>query len=223
MKKKSKNICLVWLFILLLLVSGCTARRRGPLKSSEYRKEGIYHKVQKKETFWSIAKVYDLSVEQIARANNIPNAAQIQENQLIFIPGAGQQKRIIINQVASLSEEFDWPVKGSVIAFFGNKNSNSSNNGIDIRSKFGQNVYASKGGKVVFADYVPGYEKTVMIDHGDGYLTVYGQNSDIIVSVGDVVVSKTPIAKVGKKDSLAFVHFEIRKDSIASNPLYFLP
>ena len=49
---------------------------------------GIYHKVQKGETFWRIAKAYQVDIDDIVRSNNIPNVARIEENQLIFIPRA---------------------------------------------------------------------------------------------------------------------------------------
>jgi len=218
-----KKFCLILLSVLCLAVSGCATYSRDSLKRQGYQQRGIYHKAKKKETLWRIAKGYDLMVEDLVRANNISNAAQIQENQLIFIPGASQQKTFVPTKEVFVSDEFKWPVKGKVISYFGNQDLNAANNGIDIKSELGRDVCASRGGKVVFADYLPGYGQTVMVDHADGYLTVYSQNSDVLVSVGDFVVSGDSIAKVGKKDSLAFLHFEIRKNSIASNPLYFLP
>jgi len=54
---------------------------------------GVYHKVKKDETLWRIAKAYHVTVSEIERANNIPKAAQIENNQLVFIPGA----KIILN------------------------------------------------------------------------------------------------------------------------------
>jgi len=214
---------LILLSLLYLAISGCATYSRDSLKRQGYQQRGIYHKAKKKETLWRIAKVYDLTVEELVRANNISNAAQIQENQLIFIPGASEQRTLASTKEVFVSDEFKWPVKGKIISYFGNQDLNAANNGIDIKSALGKDVYTSRGGKVVFADYLPGYGQTVMVDHADGYLTVYGQNSDILVSVGDLVASGDPIAKVGTKDSLAFLHFEIRKNSIASNPLYFLP
>lgn len=214
---------MILLSLLYLAISGCATYSRDSLKRQGYQQRGIYHKAKKKETLWRIAKVYDLTVEELVRANNISNAAQIQENQLIFIPGASEQRTLASTKEVFVSDEFKWPVKGKIISYFGNQDLNAANNGIDIKSALGKDVYTSRGGKVVFADYLPGYGQTVMVDHADGYLTVYGQNSDILVSVGDLVASGDPIAKVGTKDSLAFLHFEIRKNSIASNPLYFLP
>ncbi|MDP8265059.1 MAG: peptidoglycan DD-metalloendopeptidase family protein [Candidatus Aceula lacicola] len=223
MRLDIKKFCLILLSLLYLAISGCATYSRDSLKRQGYQQRGIYHKAKKKETLWRIAKVYDLTVEELVRANNISNAAQIQENQLIFIPGASEQRTLASTKEVFVSDEFKWPVKGKIISYFGNQDLNAANNGIDIKSALGKDVYTSRGGKVVFADYLPGYGQTVMVDHADGYLTVYGQNSDILVSVGDLVASGDPIAKVGTKDSLAFLHFEIRKNSIASNPLYFLP
>ncbi|MDD3374763.1 MAG: peptidoglycan DD-metalloendopeptidase family protein [Candidatus Omnitrophica bacterium] len=223
MRLGTKRFYLIVLSLLYLAVGGCATYSSDSLKNLSCSQKGIYHKVRGKETLWRIAKAYDLTVEDLVSANNIPNAAQIQENQLIFIPGASEQKKVISMQEAFVDNEFRWPIKGRVISYFGNQKMNAANNGIDIESEFGKDVCASRGGRIVFADYLPGYGQTVMIDHGDAYLTVYSQDSDILVSVGDLVVSGDPIAKVGKKDMVAFLHFEIRKKSVASNPLYFLP
>ncbi len=217
-----KKVFLILFLGSCVIISGCTTSRHVSLRDRSFKK-GIYHKVKPKETLWRIAKTYGLSVEKIARANNIHNAAQIQENQLIFVPGAKEQKTTILAQEAFDKDDFKWPIKGKVVSFFGGKRSLFENKGIDIQSEFGKNVYASRGGEIVFADYLNGYGETVIVDHGDGYLTIYAYNSDILASLGELVTADVPIAKVGRKDSLALLHFEIRKNSVANNPLYFLP
>ena len=206
-----------------LFFSGCATARTVSFKESLAVSRGIYHTVKSHETLWHIAKSYGVSVDEIVRANRIPNAAHIEKGQLILIPGATKAAKIVSSREAFEDGEFQWPIKGRVVSYFGDKKSYWTNNGIDIRSRFGKEVYPARGGEVVFADFLSGYGYTVIIDHGDSYDTVYAQNSEILVAVGDFVTKKVPVAKVGGDDSLAFLHFEVRKNSVASNPLYFLP
>ncbi|MDP8265556.1 MAG: peptidoglycan DD-metalloendopeptidase family protein [Candidatus Aceula meridiana] len=213
-------------FLVILTVvffSGCATARTVSFKDSPAASRGIYHTVKSRETLWSIAKGYGVSVEEIVKANHIPNAAHIERGQLILIPGATTTAKIVSSQEAFEDDEFQWPIKGKVVSYFGDKKTYWTNNGIDIRSSFGKEVYPARGGEVVFADFLSGYGYAVIVDHGDSYDTVYAQNSEILVSIGDFVTKKVPVAKVGGDDSLAFLHFEVRKNSIASNPLYFLP
>lgn len=211
---------------LSFLVYGCA----GPSETVRIeptpvlKKQGIYHKVEPKETLWRIAKAYGISVEELVVANNIPDAAHIQENQLIFIPNAITEKPVVSDSEAFASGEFKWPIKGRVVSYFGDSKASWVNNGIEIKSESSQEVFPSRGGEVVFADYLNGYGDTVIIDHADGYQTVYAKASSLIASLGDYVTPQSPIAMVGGgNDQLALLHFEIRKDSTAKNPLYFLP
>ena len=71
---------------------------------------------------------------------------------------------------------------------------------------------------------IPGdYGNTVILDHLDGYFTVYSNNARILVNLGDVVLKGKEIAQIGRRNDLAALHFEIRRNSIEDNPLYYLP
>ena len=76
---------------------------------------------------------------------------------------------------------------------------------------------------MVFADDLTGYGKTVVLSHPGGFHTIYAQNSEILVRLGDFVPKKTPVARVGKKERVAYLHFQIRKNAIENNPLHYLP
>jgi len=84
-------------------------------------------------------------------------------------------------------------------------------------------VSAAREGRVVFADYLNGYGNTVILDHSDDFFSVYAQNSVLLVKLDDVVSKGTPLAQAGKNAGSAFLHFEVRKNSVATNPLYYLP
>ena len=120
---------------------------------------------------------------------------------------------------------FTWPVTGSVMVPFGAKIDKSRSKGIDIRVYEGENVRASRSGRVVFSDdHFKGFGKTLILDHGDKFQTVYAYNSDILVRVGDAVKQKDVIARVGRtgRAKEPCLHFEIRKDGEPQNPLYYL-
>lgn len=123
------------------------------------------------------------------------------------------------------NERFVWPVRGSVIAGFGQMVAKTSNKGIDIKADVGEDVVASRSGRVVFCDdKMKGFGKTVILDHGNNLQTVYAYNSDILVRVGDVVRQREVIARAGKtgRASEASLHFEIRKSGEAVNPMSYL-
>lgn len=122
-----------------------------------------------------------------------------------------------------------WPCEGSVITKFGKVihpkyNTTTKNNGIDIGSKYGDNVTAVAPGKVVYAGRFMGYGNLVLIDHLDGYYSLYGHLSEFLVSVGYEVVKGRIIGRVGESGSLSgpILHFELRKDGKPVDPLAYL-
>ncbi len=215
-----KNFLVV---ILILGIAGCTTVPRTPVPSPQPvpTQPGIYHKVKKGETIWRIAKVYNITVDEIISSNNIPNVAKVEENQLIFIPGAVSKKEIKLDVVDT--NEFIWPVKGRVVQYFHDTKDGEPTNGIRIQVDEGQVVKSSRGGEVVFADRLVGYGETVIIDHRDSFYSVYGENGKLLVKLGDEVPQNKEIAYVGKGKSGSYTYFEIRKNTKEENPLYYLP
>ena len=223
MIKKFGKIVLV---AICLFLSGCMTmevREEGRVSGSlKPERKGVYHKVKKGETIWRIAKAYDVDVEEIIRANNIPDVAQVEENQLIFIPGAMAVKEVM---PASLETESDfiWPIDGQVIRYFDIQNKSRPFEGIDIRANEGAAVKAARSGRVVLADYLTGYGYAVIVDHEDGFHSVYAHNADVNVKAGDHVKRGTPLAHVGSAGGAAYLHFQIRKNTVEKNPLHYLP
>ncbi|OGX05421.1 MAG: hypothetical protein A2Z88_05870 [Omnitrophica WOR_2 bacterium GWA2_47_8] len=209
------------MFVLLLLLTGCATTKVAE-KPSAPAVQGVYHKVKKGETLWRIAKIYEISIDLIISSNNIPNVAQLEANQLLFIPGAAEAKDIPLDQDLN-KNDFVWPVEGQILFYFGQSRRGGLSNGIDIKCHEGEMVKAARSGKVVFADYLTGYAYTVVIDHLDGFSTVYAQNVSLAVKLSDNVLKGDVIGRVGQRERLAYLHFEIRKNSKADNPLYYLP
>ena len=96
--------------------------------------------------------------------------------------------------------------------------------GIDIDAPSGATIAAANSGKVILAGWNGGYGNCIIIDHGDGIATLYGHQSKILVSVGDKVGKGDTIGKVGSTgvSTGPHLHFEVRKDGTAINPMpYF--
>ena len=127
--------------------------------------------------------------------------------------------------------EWAWPVSPSftlITTYFGYDSwRNGNHGGIDIGNggMMGANIYASKGGEVIVAKttYIPGYDygMYVVIDHGNGYQTLYAHCSAIYVSVGQVVNKGDCIAAVGATGWATgpHLHFEVRLNGSRIDPL----
>ena len=191
------------------------------------RTGGVYHRVERGQTVWRIAQQYQVSLEDIAAANTLDASHRLATGQMLWIPGATAAIHIEPPQTHAVDHDsFQWPVRGEVVAYFGAMQAGSTNRGVNIRVARGTPVRAARGGKVVFIDtQMPGYGKAVILDHGDGFATVYAWNGELLVQLGQVVSRATPIATVGSSGRApsSALHFEIRRRHVPQNPFYFLP
>ncbi|MBP9853481.1 MAG: peptidoglycan DD-metalloendopeptidase family protein [Candidatus Omnitrophica bacterium] len=214
----------------ILILSGCASMETLPPDAIVLtqpppisKPKGNYHKVKKKETIYTIAKMYNVTTDDIVKSNNIPDMGKIEVDQLILIPDGASKTKVVYNESSGKKEDFAWPVKGKIVGYFNKRNNEVLSKGIDIKVTRGETVKAARSGKVVFADYLPGQSYMIIIDHQDGFHTVYSKNAKLLVKYGDVVKKADPIANVGEQQQLASLHFEIRKNKYADNPLYYLP
>jgi len=203
-------------------IAGCATVSYPP--PSE-RLNGIYHTVGRNETLWGIARAYDVTLAGVINTNRIPDKDKIEVGQRIFIPGGKEKKSVGVTGPAESDRSFIWPVRGKIIAHFGAVKEASKNKGIDISASYGTGIMASRSGKISFiSDSMKGYGKTIIIDHGDGYQTVYAYNAENLVKEGSYVKQNQIIGKVGKggRARLSSLHFEIRKNHKPQNPFHYL-
>ncbi|MCK5386898.1 MAG: peptidoglycan DD-metalloendopeptidase family protein [Gammaproteobacteria bacterium] len=116
-----------------------------------------------------------------------------------------------------------WPVKGKVKRLFG-KSRQAANlkwNGVLIPGHEGKEVKAISHGRVAYADWLRGYGMLVIIDHGDGYMTLYGYNQALYKETGDWVEEGEVIATVGRSggQKKSGLYFEVRVKGQPSNPV----
>lgn len=116
-----------------------------------------------------------------------------------------------------------WPVNGRLMARFGETRGDDSRakwDGVMISASAGSQVHAVHGGRVVFADWLRGAGLLVILDHGNGYLSLYGHNQSLLKNAGDVVKSGEAISTVGNSggQDTAALYFAIRQQGRPSDP-----
>ncbi len=116
-----------------------------------------------------------------------------------------------------------WPVNGRIVARYGTQRGDDARttwDGVLIGAAAGSQVRAVSGGRVVFADWLRGSGLLVILDHGNGYLSLYGHNQSLLKDAGDIVKAGEPIATVGTsggQDTPA-LYFAIRQQGRPSDP-----
>lgn len=120
------------------------------------------------------------------------------------------------------SGDFAWPIADPTLTSSFGSRWGTMHEGIDIVGS--RDVRAADEGKVVFAGQQNGYGNVIIIDHGNGYQTLYAHLSSIGVSVGQVVSKGESIGVMGNtgRSTGRHLHFEIRKNNVSQNPLTYL-
>ena len=130
---------------------------------------------------------------------------------------------------STLKGLLEWPVKGNVIGSFGRTRhkrfgTTTFNSGIDIRAPEGEPIACVAAGVVEYVTWLPGYGNCIIVNHGNGYYTLYGHALDVLVEAGNKVTAGGTIATVGETGSIngPCLHFEVRKGVDAVDPLEWL-
>ncbi len=127
---------------------------------------------------------------------------------------------------ASSSSQFIWPLdKFQISSFYGWRSSRRMHYGIDLRAPGGTPIKASRAGKVIYAGWMRGYGRTLIIRHNRQWTTLYGHLKTYRVRKGRRVKAGQIIAGVGRSGRATgnHLHFEIRRGSDAVDPLSLLP
>jgi septal ring factor EnvC (AmiA/AmiB activator) len=123
---------------------------------------------------------------------------------------------------ARLKGSLRLPTKGVVSNRFGaTRQEGSAWKGLFIRAATGNEVKAIAGGRVVFADWMRGFGNLLIVDHGDSYLTIYGNNDSLLKQVGDAVRGGDTVASVGNSggNPESGLYFELRHLGQPLDPL----
>jgi murein DD-endopeptidase MepM/ murein hydrolase activator NlpD len=232
-----KNILWLSFLSVILLIGGC-AKHKVPLEKPSLPSgmKGVYHMVERHQTFYRICKTYGVDLKEVASLNGISDPSKIQTGQRIFIPGAKKvlKVEIYIDDVAAEQGEklkiaykkldFLWPVEGKISDYFEGAES-KRHQGIDISSPLGTPIKASNAGRVIYSNNtIKGYGNLIILRHSEELVTVYAHNQVNLVEEGTWVEKGQIIGKVGQTGRATgpHLHFEIRKNNKAVDPMLFL-
>ena len=224
------------LLFLVPLVAACGPQVGSPPSGAARRGPGIVHVVRPGENLFRIGQAYNVSSAELARVNGIRDTRRLRVGQKLFIPGATRQLPVEIvssdgsgGRPAPVSPHggtaaFLWPVSGSVNSGFGPRGS-SFHDGLDIAAPEGTPIRAVEHGEVIYSDRLRGYGNMVIIRHSGGLVSVYAHNQVNLVRDGRQVARGEIIARVGSTGRVTgpHLHFEIRKNNLAQDPLLYLP
>ena len=126
---------------------------------------------------------------------------------------------------ARSSSKFSWPVRGKILSNYGSKSNGLFNDGINIGANRGASVAAAENGVVAYAgNEVKGMGNLIIIQHSDGWMTVYAHMDSLAVRRGARVNVGQKIGTVGQSGKVdkPQLHFEVRKGTKAYNPIQYL-
>lgn len=153
-----------------------------------------------------------------AKADDTPKRAKTTPGALVSSGGASYG-----GPFAAGRGKLPWPVDGRLLARFGETRGDDARtkwDGVMISAPAGTQVHAVHGGRVVFADWLRGAGLLVILDHGDGYLTLYGHNQSLLKGAGDVVKAGEAISTVGNSggQDTSALYFAVRQQGRPSDP-----
>lgn len=201
---------------------------------------GVSHKVQNADTLSSLAKKYSAEQQAILDYpfNDIPDDFKLKVGQILIIPDGvppeSKIKPVLKYQPQYLAQgpssptfnapfgaQFIWPTSGQISQYFA-----WYHTGIDVANRGAPEIAAADGGTIVVSGWPDGYGygNRVVIDHGNGYRSLYAHLSNIYVSGGETVTRGQLIGKMGStgRSTGVHLHLEVHYKGVAVNPLAIL-
>jgi murein DD-endopeptidase MepM/ murein hydrolase activator NlpD len=173
---------------------------------------------------------YGISPLEFMRVNAVHSPLELRPGKMLFLPGVKPQAAL--DRLAKVREEenrYVWPVQGRVTSYFGRRNlgmgTASFHSAIDVAAPTGTPITAARSGTVTYADWSNrGYGNLVKIQHSGGDETWYAHQSEIYVTVGQLVKQSETIGLVGSTglSTGPHLHFELHEAGQAVDPLAYL-
>ena len=220
-----------------LLLGGCANNNPAKAPVMNGRAQNGYYRVQRGDTLYRIGLRFNQDVNTLVRWNHLANPHAIEVGQLIRVrkpnsvsggsagvkpqPGRVTPKPDTGTTITAAPDiRLRWPVKGKVISTFNGQ----TQKGIDIAGSRGTPVKAAAAGTVQYAgEELRGYGKLVLIKHSNSTMTAYAYNDSLKVVNGQKVQAGQTIATMGDSGTTGVkLHFEVRVNSKAVNPLRYL-
>lgn len=183
---------------------------------------GVLHIVVDGDTIWSLSARYGIDIEAINTANQ-KTSDLIFAGETLFIPG-GKRGRLENSPSRAAGPRFLWPAKGDLTSGYGTR-WGRMHSGIDLAADTGAPVVSAKAGYVTYAGWLGSYGYAVILEHNQGYSTLYAHLSDYTVENGDLIATGALLGYVGSTglSSGPHLHFEIHHQGVPVNPLNLLP
>ncbi len=216
--------------LVVVTLAGCGGGGQGASRDASRAAPDTYV-VKAGDTLFGIASRFALDYHDVARWNRLGDGSRIYPGQRLRLtppqglsgapPPRGDQDGE--PALAPAVTAWQWPTDGLVVAGFGQSQNTAS--GVLIGGRPGQAIVAAADGDIVYAGSgLAGYGQLVIIKHNAAWLSAYGHNEQLLVREGDRVRAGQPIARMGAGAGReAVLHFEIRRNGEAVNPLPFFP
>jgi len=193
--------------------------------------DGVLHRIKDSQTLTDIAVTYAVPKETIAAANGIAVNQTIFSGDRLLIPTSGATYwEDVVRLSKGVPSRLIWPLSGEVLSTFGWREhpvfgDRHHHDGIDIDVPEGTRVHAAASGTVLFYGEQPGYGNVLILEHADGFLSIYGHLSDSSVEPGRFVEVGQAVAQSGNTgiSSGPHLHFEIRNGEFPIDPFRYLP
>jgi len=194
----------------------------GKVRVERAKKDGLLSRVRSEKV------VYERVVDELEKS--------AQRLEALLREFEGRRKATAAFRPEALGEglgrlkgRLGWPSDGQVVALFGRQKHPKfetyvQRKGIEIRATQGSVIRSVFDGVVAFADWMRGYGLLAIIDHGEGYFTLYAHASKLLVNVGDGVRGNQPIGEIGDTGltGQSTLYFELRQGGEAMDPLAWL-
>lgn len=191
--------------------------------------EGTLHRVDRGDTLTTIASRYNVDRNTISDFNMLSENGRLTEGEKLVIPGsttlAGKpDQELTTLALASRGETqtpvFHWPLAGTITSYYGWRDG-GFHYGLDIAAPFGTEVRSVAAGVVDYTGVQRGYGLMLIMNHGNGWSSLYAHNSHLLVKKGQRVTTGQPVALVGASGNatgphlhLEIIHYDRKLDPL---------
>ena len=200
-------------------------KKRAEIKGERKERDRLLASVRKEKVR------YKQSLKELkANASSLQELLKKLERQ-VYLPSkqAGGEKGSAVSGFELQKGLLEFPVNGDVVGFFGKEIDKDSKTpvyrkGIEILAGMGSAIRAVYGGRVIFADQFKGYGLMVIIDHGEGFYTLYAHASRLTKKMNDEINKGDIIGEIGESGPTGepVLYFEVRRGGKPENPMSWL-
>lgn len=202
-------------------------KKRAEIKREREERDRLLAEVRKEKV------QYKESLKELeANARNLQHLLNKLERQASMASnGAGRDKGkgSTVSGFELQKGHLDFPIRGDVVGFFGKEMDKDSKTavyrkGIEIRAKTASVIRAVYGGKIIYADQFKGYGLMMIIDHGEGFYTLYAHATRLLKKMNDEINKGDIIGEIGESGLTGepVLYFEVRRAGKPENPMEWL-